>query len=148
MGNSLTLAGSEGRITIEVTDYERPSAGNADDANWLTSRLVLQVGPFSASFKLSLTTYELATVLGDLRKHLDSLSGTVTFKSLEEDLSLTFEFATRGAVFISTVVQPHQWRGTVLRFQLSSDQTGVAQVVHQLEAILSRFPIRTGRSTE
>jgi TonB family protein len=62
MENYISITGEGGRIAIEVLAYENPSAANQDDANWLATKLAVEAGPFSGSFKVAFTTHDLISL--------------------------------------------------------------------------------------
>jgi hypothetical protein len=142
MEERITFTGDQGNFVIEVSAYENPSATHEDDANWLASRLTVSAEPFSGSFKAAFTTHDLASLHEQLKKALVSLSGTVTFQSTEDDLSLTIEFNKRGAASITGVAQPHGSRGAALHFRFDTEQSALTRTLHELEVVLRRFPVK------
>ncbi|MGB9029996.1 MAG: hypothetical protein WCC27_07745 [Acidobacteriaceae bacterium] len=146
MSNTVVFAGDGGKISIEVFGYERPAAphpgGDTWDANWLDAKLLAEAGPFRGTFRLALTTPELAGLYRDLEKATGSLSGRVSFKSLEEDLELTISYSERGAAEIAGVLRPGGLSPGVLHFQFQSDQSYLSSSVQELRILIQRFPFR------
>ena len=142
MADQISFVGDGGRITIEISDYEREVADNEDDANWLNSSIAIQAGSFSGSFAASLTTHELGLLHERLQTALQSLSGAVAFQTTEDDLSLEFTFNNRGAVSIAGVAQPHRFRTGALRFRFESDQSSIGLAVQEISSALRHFPVR------
>jgi hypothetical protein len=142
MADQITFIGEGGRITIEVSDYERETADNEDDANWLNSTIAIEASPFSGVFGVALTTHELGVLHERLQAALQSLSGTVVFQTTEEDLSLEFKFGGRGSVSISGVAQPHRSAAGTLHFRFESDQSSIGLAVQELSSALRHFPVR------
>lgn len=142
MEQGITFSGDSGRIVIKVLDYERATADNKDDANWLTSIIAVEVPPFAGSFRAAFTTHELAGLYGRLQVPLQSLSGTVSFQNLEEDLTLEIQFANRGAVRVSGIAQPRRSAGVALHFRFESDQSLIGRAVEELSSVLRHFPVR------
>jgi hypothetical protein len=143
MGQEISLRGEQGGLLIEILSYENPSTANEDDASWLTSILSAKVGPFSGRFNVAFTTHDLTSLRDKLKEALASLSGTVTFRSTEDDLSFTIEFDKRGAAKISGVIQPHGFQGTsALQFRLDTDQSSLKETLCQLGAVLHQFPVK------
>ncbi len=142
MSDQISFVGDGGRLTIEVSDYERESADNEDDANWLASTIAVQAGSFSGTFAASLTTHELGLLHERLQVALQSLGGVVAFQTTEDDLSLEFTFSKRGAVSIAGIAQPHRFRTGALRFRFESDQSSIGLAVQELSSALRHFPVR------
>ena len=142
MANQVTFFGDGGRLTIEVSDYERKMADNEDDANWLNSTIAIQAAPFSGAFGVALTTHELGVLHERLQDALQSLSGTVVFQTTEDDLSLEFKFGGRGSVSVSGVAQPHRSAAGTLHFRFESDQSSIGLAVQELSSALRHFPVR------
>jgi hypothetical protein len=146
MGAQFTLAAGGDRITVDLSAYENRVPNNEDDANWVDSIVQVRVGTFSGAFRAALTTYELADLHEQLQKALASLSGTVNFKSMEEDLSFTVRFDRRGGACLTGIAQPHRSRQGALHFRLETDQSALTQTLHELEAALRSFPVRAFRT--
>jgi hypothetical protein len=142
MSEQITFLGNVGRLTVEVSGYEREVADNEDDANWLSSTIAIQAPPFSGTFAASLRTHELQDFYEHLDAALRSLSGTVVFQTLEDDLTLEFQFQNKGSVSITGVAQPHRFRANVLRFRFESDQSSVGLAAKELSSVLQHFPVR------
>ncbi len=66
----IVFSGTEGRLSFEVFGYERPNASDEYDANWLNTRVLIEVAAFSGSFRASLTTYDFERLNAQLRKQL------------------------------------------------------------------------------
>ncbi len=141
MGN-ISITGEGGRITIEVLAYENPSAANQDDANWLATKLAVEAGPFSGSFKVAFTTHDFISLHDQLKKAAESLSGTVSFQNLEDDLSLNIEFDKRGRATVSGVAHPHGSQRVALHFRFETDQSVLNRTAQELGAVLRQFPVK------
>jgi hypothetical protein len=142
MENHISVGGEQGRIAIEVLAYENPSAANQDDANWLATKLSVEAGPFSGSFKVAFTTHDLISLHDQIKKALESLSGTVSFQNLEDDLSLNIEFDKRGRASVSGVAHPHGSQRAALHFQFDTDQSVLSRTAQELGAVLRKFPVK------
>src|ERR1700753_2654430 len=106
MSHTASIIGQGGKISIEVLGYENLHAPNPDDANWLTTKLSVEVGPFVGSFRAALTIYDLMVLYERLEGALSSLSGQFSFQSTEDNLTLEAKFARDGNVELEGVVQP------------------------------------------
>lgn len=142
MDTQIKIAGEQGSLTIEVHGYERPSAKDPDDANWLRCDLTIKAGPFTGAFKCALTTYDLFAFAERLKSSLAVLSGTASFQNTEQDIAFEIDFDRRGTARIQGTAQPHRSLEGSLGFRFDTDQTYLAQSLRQLEAVLRSFPVK------
>ena len=147
MSDAVSIVGQGGKIVIEVFGYENPSASNVDDANWLSSRLSVEVGPFVGSFKAALTTYDLLVLCERLGAALHSLSGHVSFQSTEDNLTLEAEFARNGTAELKGVVQPSRSYNAALHYRFESEPGHLSQTLQELKLLTEKFPARQESST-
>jgi len=142
MPEQITLAGEQGSLVIQVYGYERPSAEDQDDANWLRCELAVRVGPFAGTFKAAFTTYDLIAFSERLRSAVTTLSGTLSFQNTEGDIDLAIALDKRGGAVIKGRANPSGWLETSLQFRFDSDQSYLTKTLGQLEAVLRRFPAK------
>lgn len=142
MKEQITFTGGQGSLLIEVFAYENPSATHEDDANWLTCGITVRVEPFSGCFRAAFQTRDLVNLYEQLKKALQSLSGTVSFQNLEGDLSLTIEFNRRGGASVMGVAGSHGSQRAALHFRLDTDQSALSQTLRELRVVLQRFPVK------
>ena len=139
MAEQIKFAGGQGGFTIEIHGYERPGAGDQDDANWLKCELSIKAGPFSGKFKCAFTTYDIIALAERLRSAL-AASGTVIFQSTEGDIDLDIALDKRGGAVIKGRANARGLPETSLQFRFDSDQSYLAQTLGQVDAVLRRFP--------
>ncbi len=142
MSYKVSVEGEGATIGIEVFDYENPLAQHPDDASWLKAELTVQVGPFSGSFKTSVTTHDLAALCARTEQALQMLSGRVSFETTEGDLTLNMEFSKSGKVQIEGTAQPNGTLKTALQFRFQTDPSALDQMVRGLKVVTQRFPAR------
>lgn len=142
MAEQIKFVCDQGGLTIEVYGYERPDTEDQDDANWLKCEVGIKAGPFSGAFKSAFTTYDLIALAERLKSSLAALSGTVSFQNTEHDIMLEIGFDKRGAASINGTAQPHRSLEASLAFRFDTDQSCLTQTLHQLEAVLRRFPAK------
>jgi hypothetical protein len=140
--NEVIFSGAGGRVSVEVSDYERSGTPDFHDANWLIASVSISAGSFSGSFAISIGTYDLVELHRQLRLALDALVGTVSFENMETDLALTVEFQGNGKARIAGEARPHSSPAGTLAFAFDSDQSYLALTLEQLSAILRRFPVK------
>jgi hypothetical protein len=140
----IKFGGEQGSITIAIQGYERPGTENYDDANWLRCEVTVKADPFSGMFRCDFTTHDLVVLAEPLKRSLASLSGTVTFRSTEQDVVFDIVFdEKRGTAEIHGKAQPHRWLGACLSFRLDTDQSYLAQSLREIEAVLRKFPVKS-----
>ncbi len=139
---SIVFTGDGGRLTLEVSDYERPSASDVYDANWLKTTVSAAAGPFLGSFRANLTTYEFAKLHEQLAEVVERLSGRVDFESTESDIVLSVEFSHRGTATVSGLLRPNASERTTLSFSFETDQSTLSETVRQLDRLVVHLPVR------
>jgi len=137
----ITVEGEGGSITIQLRGYENPAADNDSDANWLSSRLSVSVGPFSGEFDAALTTQDLVALQQGLNTLLRDLKGKAAFRTDEDWLSFDIEMSATGA---ATLVGHATTRiGPRVRFDFSfqTDQSYLSRTKRALDAAVAAFPV-------
>jgi len=147
MSDTVSIVGQGGKIVIEVFGYENPSALNVDDANWLSSRISVDVEPFVGSFKAALTTYDLSVLYERLETVLHDLSGQFSFQSTEDNLTLEAEFARNGTVELKGVVQASGSYKATLHYRFESEPGRLYRAVQELKLLTEKFPAKQESST-
>jgi hypothetical protein len=141
VAEQIKFAGEQGGLTIEVYGYERPAAGDQDDANWLKCELSIKAGPFGGTFKCAFTTYDIIALAERLRGAL-AASGTVSFQNTEGDLDLDIALDKRGGTVIKGRANARGLQEISLQFRFDSDQSYLTQTLGQLDTVLRRFPAK------
>jgi len=124
-------------IKVDVLGYEHPES---DD--WLATEIRVQAGGFRGKAVASIMTAELTAFLPELQQLFKTLSGSVEFTTLEGQLSLRLIGDNKGHIELSGKVADKAGIGNVLHFTLQLDQTQLKASIHELEKIISQFPVR------
>jgi len=132
------------RIEVEVLRYERPLVGEYYDDNWLTVEIKIQVGGFHGKAEAAIQTSELVKFALELRPLFEKLNGSAEFRTLEEQLSLRLKGDGKGHIELTGEVEDRAGVGNRLHFTLQLDQSELGASIHELEAVISKFPIRSG----
>jgi hypothetical protein len=140
MPEQISICVDAGRLTIQVLGYENPAAENEDDANWLSCRLVLTVGPFHADLAVSFTTCDFPDFLRELKSAYTQLSGAASFQTLEDAVRLDIRVEPSGKAQVSGIVQVANEAQAALSFSYGSDQSFLGQTLQELEAVVQQFP--------
>jgi len=142
MSHRIAFSGEGSSITIEVFDYENPLAKHPDDVSWLKAAVTVQAGPFSGTFKTSVTTHDLAALGEQMGQALQSLSQRISFQTTEGDLTLNVNFSKTGKVQIEGIAQPCGTVKTALQCRFESDPSTLDQTVRELKLVTKRFPAK------
>ena len=128
------------RIEVDILGYERaPSA----DAEWLSTRFRVFAGGFHGQVdNATILTHELAAFLNQLRPLYKTLRGTAEFSTMEGQLHLLLVGDGKGHIELTGEVEDQVVGGNQLHFRLQFDQTQLATSIHELERVISEFPIR------
>ncbi len=130
------------RIEVDVQRYERAPSGNYYDDNWLTSQIRVSVGGFHGKVEATIQTAELDRFLTQLRPLYKTLRGTAEFSTLEGQLHLLLVGDGKGHMELTGEAEDQAGGSNQLRFRLQFDQTQLETSIHELERVISMFPIR------
>jgi len=139
---AIKIGGHGACITLEVLQYEDAEASNSSDANWLSSSITLDVGPFGGSYNVSLTTDDFVAFGNDLRDLLKGDKSNAVFSTDEEWLRLEITRSARGAC---QVIGESSFRGSVkatLSFSFETDLTYIGDVQRAISDVIKEFPPR------
>ena len=136
----MLVGGHGGHVKLEVLGYERPSADNDDDANWLSCVASVRVGAFSGASRVSLTTHDFVGFEAGLRSMLDSLRGGASFQPREDMFVLNLEMQTGGTSRVSGRLDSDHLASARLTFSIDSDQSYLASTLAAVTAIVRAFP--------
>lgn len=144
MSFKIEIGGQGARLTVEVLGYENPSAQDISDANWLRCQVMIRIGEraFSADFPASFTTSDFVRFREELSTVLTKLSGTASFLTDEEALCLSIEIGRTGGALVEGVAQTDGQPQASLSFSFDSDQSFLSRTLHDLEAVVTHFPVK------
>lgn len=144
MSLEIKVGGHAACVTVEVFGYENPSAEDISDANWIRCQVKVKIGEreFSADFPASLTTHDFAQFREELDTVLGSLDGTASFLTDEEALCLSVVVHGTGRAEVKGVAQVCDNPQASLNFSFESDQSFLNQTLHDLQALIEKFPVK------
>lgn len=142
MTSNVSIRGEGASIAIEIAGYERPSAEDVYDANWLKCRIEVRVGSFSGLYPASLTTDYIQELSEQLRACLDGPPAEATITSEEGGLDLTIKIDVRGSVSVTGIARPLGPPEAQLRFGFESSMTYLKQTARELAQALEQYPVR------
>ena len=132
------------RVEVTVSGYECQSSGDYYDDNWLTVEVSLAVGGFRGRFRASFLTAELTEFRDQLAVLNKSLEGEAKLVTMETQLLLSLTGNGRGGISLKGDAWDQPGIGNRLAFGLDLDQTHLAKVLRELDAVIERFPVRSG----
>jgi hypothetical protein len=141
--NETTIRGGGSEVKISVLGYERESAVENSDANWLKARIAIRVGPFYADYEAALTTHDFAEFTEHLARIVADLEGQASFRTDEEWLSLEVELNKRGAATVQGIARVHGSPSASLSIRFNTDQSYLSQALAECRQIVRNFPVRT-----
>src|SRR5688572_27338020 len=140
---TFSFGGSEHeRVQMDVHGYEQSSdSDDRFDLNWLRTDVSVQAGSFHGRESIAILTWELSGFLAELVKLQETLAGTATFETIEEQLEMQLKGDGRGHIELSGCVSSPE-NANSLKFYLEFDQTDLAKTISELKGVLRKFPER------
>lgn len=141
--NEIRILGEGGEVRISVSRYERSTAENGSDANWLVCDVAIDVPPFHGKFDASFTVSDFAHFGDGLALISNQLEGEAMFSPDEGALFLSVKMKSRGHLAIegnATIVGAGR---AVLNFAFSSDQSYLGELQNSIKELLTAFPVRS-----
>jgi hypothetical protein len=132
------------RIEVDVLRYERPPIGKYHDDNWLTAEIRVCAGGFHGNAGAAIVTDELVRFASQLRPLFETLSGSAEFSTMEGQLRFRLIGDGKGHVEFRGEVADQAGVGNRLHFTLHFDQSQLGASIHELEKVISEFPVRAG----
>ena len=131
------------RIEVDVQGYERAPSGEYWDDNWLKVKIQVRVGGFQGKATASIMTSELTEFASELRPLYETLKGNAEFTTLEQQLSLRLAGDGNGHIELRGDVEDRAGMGNRLHFTLQFDQSELKASIHELDKVISLFPVRS-----
>lgn len=136
----VTLAADDGELLIEV--FGREQAGDDFwDGNWLRCRVGMRAGGFIGTFDPALRSEEFERMRDGVRVCTNDLSGTFVFETMEEQLSIMAKGDGLGHFAAECEARDAAGYGNLLKFELHFDQTRLAPLAAELDALLLVYPV-------
>lgn len=141
MDKLLEIRGENGhRVVVRVHRYERDTAQNSDDANWLHCSVLAEVGHFRGEVDAAFTTDDFMQLSTQVDEVLRGGCGQAAFHPLEEALTVRIEVDRAGRASVQGVLR--DLGGPTLSFGFDSDLSFLRPLRGQLADIVASFPKR------
>lgn len=141
--STLRIQGHDGSLVIEVSQYERPDATDRSDANWLSTTIEVNVGPFRGRYAAPLTTHDLAAFSAELEALLARKKSRAVFVTDEGWLSLEITIDPHGSGKVTGEASCDRGPKAKLSFAFEADQTYLVEARRSVMEIVDAFPIKT-----
>lgn len=136
------IEGNGARLVIEVLSYERESAIDESDANWLRCKAQGIFDGFSCKCEYSILTNDFREFEASLRGMIEGRSANAYFSTTEEGLGLELERDSAGHCKVSGFLRSFGMPKSKLEFVFESDQSYLRQTLAELVRVNERFPVR------
>ena len=143
MGLRVEIKGHGGGVSIDVLGYERPAETHAEDANWLSCTIRVEIGPFRGDMRAALTTHDFVEFEQELRALIDGQASEASFKTWEEALEFKIVENATGTTRITGEVRYSESMDVTIAFILESDQSYLPLVMTAVRAVNKQFPLRS-----
>jgi hypothetical protein len=135
-------AGEQWQVRLSFESRAFPTANLAWDRDAIITNLDVRAGAFQCQFITLIFSHELL-FLQHLLTELDQQVGHEVqrqFESREGVLSLIFELTKLGHIKIKIKISDMELPPAMLSFTIQSDQTSLAQWIHEVTEVLKQFP--------
>lgn len=137
--NSWFLGGSEQeRLEVEVLSSPVKDEGY----EWVSVRVSLKVGGFSARFNASFLATDFVKFRNELQVLSDKLKGNATFETVEGQLRLKLGVDKLGHITVAGEVSDEAGIGNKLIFNMNIDQSYLPHTIRQLGTVIEGFRAR------
>jgi len=136
------IQGAGAHVEVNVLSYERASATDQSDANWLRCRASGSFNGFSCIVDYSIMTADFRQFGSALQEMLDGRVGDAYFITAEEGLEIQVHQKPSGQCIVSGYLRSLGMPKAKLEFRFDSDQSYIRQALIQLTETNQRFPVR------
>jgi hypothetical protein len=140
--NEWKIEGTGARLAVRIISYERASATNQSDANWLRCKVEANFGTFSGSAEYAVTTTDLAQFEKSLHEMLDGKIKKAYFSTMEEEIGFEVDLNGRGQSTVSGFLKSPAIPRVKIEFAFQSDQSYLQQTLSALSQVNEQFPKR------
>jgi hypothetical protein len=134
---------ADSRNVLEVQFWHRlyPDASDFWDGNWLRASVRVRAGSFQGKYQASIRTDEIEDFRRELKAAYEDLKGPASLETLEHQLTIQLDGDGIGHFKARCEAVDGVTFGNRLSFEVETDQTYIPDVLAQLEAVLSAFPV-------
>lgn len=115
------FAGDQGGIALVFDSETLPTGSNGEEFSFAT--VAIRVPGIQAIAKVSFFASSLDAFLVDLERAQRALRGTAELRSEDDDFTLRVAYGERGHVRLTGHLQPHRFQGSMLHYEIDTDQS-------------------------
>jgi hypothetical protein len=109
---------------------------------WFRATISIDVGAFRGTYPADFNSWAFADFLQELQELSQTLSGSASFSSYEEQLELTMTGDSKGHIEVRGEAMDYAGTGNRLMFRLGIDQTYLSTIIRDLQRALDKYPPR------
>jgi hypothetical protein len=128
-------------IELIVDRREHPDATDYWDGNWLSCDVTIAAGSFRGTVRGSLRSEDFRSLLEQIARLHERLSGSAEVRAMEEWLVLTLRGDGKGHIEAGGRVCDNVADGNSLCFRFVLDQSFLPAVIQQLTEACRAFPV-------
>jgi len=139
----ITVGRQQGdHVRFELGFREHPEATDADDGNWIASRVTVHAGGFHGTIAASLRSEEFARFNGQVQQLSETLTGQAVFDTMEGQMRLVLKADRLGNLAVEGVAMDRAGTGNRLAFSFDQyDQSYLPLLLSELTVALETFPV-------
>ncbi|SDH52630.1 hypothetical protein SAMN04487975_105139 [Planococcus glaciei] len=135
------VLGDKTKLEIEVLQRNYPNSRDYWDANWIASRIHLEIPGYTAHFEADLRTNELKEFADELRDMNEALKGTATLKNLDDYIHLTGTMNSLGKIIWNLETRFPAGDSAKLSCTFTSDQSYLRILIDEVDTVLEAYPV-------
>ncbi|MBK9121534.1 MAG: hypothetical protein IPM16_00235 [Chloroflexi bacterium] len=128
-------------LSLQIVGRAVPGSDDYWDGNSLVAHAEVKVEGLSGKLTGVLRSEEILRFGEQLQHGYETLSGEVTFTTMEGWIEFVVRFLRAGSVVVEGVVTPDLALRSRLQFDLGLDQSYLPAVLAQIRQVVKRFPV-------
>jgi hypothetical protein len=128
--------GHSERERLQIVLLSKPADLVREGLDWVSAEASIQAGGFRGHSPLYLTRGDLDTFLAEAERLYAELSGSATFRTIEEQLEFTVQANALGQLTTHGYLMDSAGTGNKLAFHLALDQSLLKRTITELRSAL------------
>lgn len=143
----LVIGSPDYGLSVSIKHRTHPDGSYDWDGNWLSVTAELKLPCFRGCVDADLRAEELANFNDQIRQLYNTFDGYAEFDTMEKWVGIRMEISKTGRIGCRGFLIDEQRIGDQLTFQLELDQSYLPKLLHEIDSVLSAFPVIGGRNT-
>jgi|SRR3989339_168176 len=135
------IKGDNGDVIVEIIRRNDYGSEEYYDANWLSTRINVNILGYNASFNGDIQTTEIESFMNQVEKMYNMSSNEAIFSTIEGIIEIKGKKNTLGHIEWICETRYPAGIGATLLFSINSDQSFLPNLISQLKNILKIFPV-------